>query len=59
MLLLSRNFNALAAAQGRSNQYGWSGFNRTTFRGSDHIAANILQFCGAPGLAATWPQLTE
>ena len=49
----------LTDIQGRSHQYSWSGFNRTTFRGSDHIAANILQFGGAPGLAATWPQLTE
>jgi len=35
--------------QGHSHQYGWSGFNRTTFRDNTHISANILKFGGAPG----------
>jgi len=38
---------------GRSHQYGWSGFNSTTFLGNNHISANTGR------LAATWPQLTE
>ena len=36
--------------QGRSHRYGWYGFNRTTFRGNNHISANIIhEFGGAPG----------
>ena len=27
-----------------SHQYGWSVFNRTSFRGNNHISANILKF---------------
>ena len=34
--------------QGRSHQYGWSGFNRTTFQGNNHISANIHEFGSAP-----------
>jgi len=34
--------------QGHSYQYGWSGFNRTTFQGYNHISANILEFGSAP-----------
>ena len=34
--------------QGRSHRYGWPGFNRTTFQGSNHISANIHEFGGAP-----------
>jgi len=34
--------------QSRSNRYGWSGFNRTTFQGNNHISANILEFGGVP-----------
>ena len=34
--------------QGRSHRYGWSGFNWTTFRGNNHISANIHEFGGAP-----------
>jgi len=32
--------------QGRSHQYGWSGFNWTSFRGNNHISANILEYRG-------------
>ena len=35
--------------QGCSHQYGWSGFNQTTFRDDNHISANILEFGGVPG----------
>ena len=50
--------------QGRSHQCSWSGFNLTTFRGNNHILANILEVDGVPSsladqLATTWPQLTE
>jgi len=36
-------------------------FNWSTFRGNNHISANILKFSGVPGrpYKATWPQLTE
>ena len=30
--------------QGRSHQYGCSSFNQTSFRGNNHISANILEF---------------
>jgi len=32
--------------QGRSHRSGWSGFNPTTFRGNNHISANIHKFGG-------------
>ena len=35
--------------QGRSHQYGWSGFNQTTFGDNNHISPNILEFDGVPG----------
>ena len=39
----------ISLLQGCSHQYGWPGFNQTTFRGNNHISANILEFGGMPG----------
>jgi len=47
--------------QARSHQYGWPGFNWTTFRGNNHIPANIHKFGGSPSrlVGSHTAQLTE
>jgi len=45
----SVTFAMVIELQGCSHQYGRSSFNWTTFRGNNHISANILEFGGAPG----------
>ena len=39
---------SLHVQQGHSHQYGWSGFNQTTFRYKNHKSANIHKFGGVP-----------
>jgi len=51
----------ISLLQGCSHQYGCSGFNWTTFRGNNHIPANIHEFGGSPSrlVGSHTAQLTE
>jgi len=39
---MTRALGMLLHSQGHSHRYGWYSFNLTTFRGNNHISANII-----------------
>jgi len=61
MLQICSNTHWYLMIQARSHQYGWPGFNWTTFRGNNHIPANIHEFGGSPSrlVGSHTAQLTE